>query len=319
MASTSKNGRGQTGGGQTGAGQTGAGKTGVLHAGSAALRKVFGNPLSRQKPAADHQATKCDPFTDVSISAIIEGEIVPRLMLAHRGPAIDRRDAEIPPTEASRFADLPLQLDAARLLEEVDRFLAEGVSVEAIYIDLLAPAARRLGEMWETDECDFTDVTMGLWRLQEVMRDIAERSPPAALEPSSGRSVLTATMPGDQHCFGAMMLDEVFARAGWQSMAIPRPMRRELLDAVAKRHFDVVCLTITRNCPTTSISSLIAAIRSGSANSHVAVLIGGNAINQNPSIVEEVGADGTGADARAAVEIAEKIVITASDRLPAQT
>jgi hypothetical protein len=44
-----------------------------------------------------------------------------------------------------------------------------------VFIDLLAPSARRLGQHWEDDDCDFVDVTMGLWRLQEVMREVTMR------------------------------------------------------------------------------------------------------------------------------------------------
>ena len=37
-----------------------------------------------------------------------------------------------------------------------------GVSVEALYVHLLAPAARHLGELWEDDRCHFADVTVGM-------------------------------------------------------------------------------------------------------------------------------------------------------------
>jgi hypothetical protein len=43
------------------------------------------------------------------------------------------------------------------------RSLAErGATAHELCLDLLAPAARRLGEMWNTDCCDFTDVTIAL-------------------------------------------------------------------------------------------------------------------------------------------------------------
>lgn len=199
-------------------------KSGIREAGPAAWRKVLANPLARKKRSEVAHSAGPAALADDSINAIIEGEIIPRLLMAHasqsgKGSA---SGTEIAPSQASHFATLPLRLEAAGLMEEVDRFLEEGVSVEAIYLDLLAPAARKLGELWETDECDFIDVTMGLWRLQEVMRDIAQRSPPIVKAVAAPRSVLTAPVPGDQHSFGALMLEEVFARSGWQSMALDR-------------------------------------------------------------------------------------------------
>jgi MerR family transcriptional regulator, light-induced transcriptional regulator len=38
------------------------------------------------------------------------------------------------------------------------------------------------------------------------------------------------------------------------------------------------------------------------------VLVGGRMINENPGLVETVGADGTGADALAALEVAESLM-----------
>lgn len=298
-------------------------KTGVMNAGTAALRKVLTNPLARKKrdEANEDLLAGHAALADDSINSIIEGEIIPRLLMAHSSGQQtdpDRRDIEIAPSDAKRFAALPLRLEAAGLMEEVDRFLEEGVSVDAIYLDLLAPAARKLGEMWETDECDFIDVTMGLWRLQEVMRDIASRSPSVTKAMSSPYSILVAPIPGDQHSFGALMLEEIFARAGWQSMAIPKPERRELLDVLARKSFDVVGLTVTRDCPVASLASLITAIRGVSANPQISVLIGGHTINKNPSIVTEAGADGTGVDARAALEIAERMVLASPVHADAQ-
>lgn len=288
------------------------GKTGVIGASSAAWRKVIANPLKRRKrPGEEHHPDENGQLSGDSINAIIEGDIIPRLLMAHSSGGTlpdSKNNSEIAPSDALRFAALPLTHEAATLLEEVDTFLEQGVSVDAIYLDLLAPAARRRGEMWEEDECDFVDVTMGLWRLQEVMREVARRSPKVTCALATPRSALFAPMPGDQHSFGAIMIEDVFARAGWQSEVIPRPERRELLDAVSHKSYDVLGLTLSRDCPSGALSKLVTAVRSVSANPNISILIGGRMVNQNPAIVAEVGADGTGVDARAALDVAERLV-----------
>jgi methanogenic corrinoid protein MtbC1 len=217
----------------------------------------------------------------------------------------------ISPEEAARFAVLPLRLEAAALLEEVDGFIAKGASVETICLDLLAPAARKLGEMWERDECDFLDVTMGLWRLQEVMREVAARSPVDLAGLALPYSALFSPMPGDHHNFGTLMLEEVFARGGWRSEALVKPERRERL---ARQPVDLLGLTLARDCPSAALSNLIKAVRNVSANPHIIVLVGGRMINENPGMAMEVGADGTGADALSALELANGLVKIAADR-----
>lgn len=278
----------------------------------AGLRGVITAPLEAVRRRASGQAEQHD-----SVNTIIESEIIPRLLMAHSATETRTRSRllrSISPDEAAHFALLPLRLEAAALLEEVDGFIAKGASVETICLDLLAPAARKLGEMWERDECDFLDVTMGLWRLQEVMREVAARSPVDLLGMATPRSALFSPMPGDHHNFGTLMIDEVFARSGWRSEALVKPERRELLDRLARQSFDLLGLTLARDCPSAALSNLIRAVRNVSANPHIIVLVGGRMINENPGMAMEVGADGTGADALAALELANSLVKTAAAR-----
>ncbi|WP_234035709.1 cobalamin B12-binding domain-containing protein [Erythrobacter insulae] len=285
---------------------------------SPAWRKVFANPLSRFTSKKGAPVKDNGPLSDDSINAIIEGDIIPRLLMAHalgKTPLTQPKDSEIDPIDAKNFAKLPMRLEASNLLEEVDNFLEAGVSLDAIYLDLLAPAARKLGEMWENDECDFVDVTMGLWRLQEVMREVGVRSPaPVVKDFENQPRAIFAPMPGDQHSFGAQMIDEVFSRAGWDSEALVKPERRDLLDRLARKSYDLVGLTLSRDCPSAAVSKLIVAMRSMSANPNISILVGGRSVNDDPSIVAKVGADGTGADARAALEEAERLVGSAAVR-----
>lgn len=279
----------------------------MLGASSAVLRGVIAAPLQRVRK----RASTVRKVPHDSVHTIIESEIIPRLLMAHDSGSSrpnPRSVRPIGPEDASRFAVLPLRLEAASLLEEVDAFIAEGTSVEAICLDLLAPAARKLGEMWESDECDFIDVTMGLWRLQEVMREIAARSPAELPLLNVPRSALFSPMPGDHHNFGTLMIEEVFSRAGWQTESLVKPERRELLDRISYRPFDIVGLTLARDCPSGAIANLVKAMRTASANPGIAVLVGGRTINENPGMAAEVGADGTGTDAVAALEMAEHLV-----------
>jgi len=285
----------------------------MFGAGSAVLRGVISAPLDRVRRRSS--VAKGDPGD--TVNTIIESEIIPRLLMAHVSSDTHgkpRLSRPINPDDASRFAMLPLRLEAASLLEEVDAFIADGASVETVCLDLLAPAARKLGEMWDNDECDFIDVTMGLWRLQEVMREIAARSPTDARVTCTPRTALFSPMPGDLHNFGTLMIEEVFARAGWQSEALVKPERRELLDRLSRQSFDVVGLTLARDCPSAALGNLIKAMRNVSANPNIIVLVGGRMINENPGMANEVGADGTGADALSALELAENLVKTSASR-----
>ena len=70
----------------------------------------------------------------------------------------------------------------------------------------------------------------------------------------------------------------------------------------------MVGLTLARDWPSGAIADLIRAMRNASANPRIAVLVGGRMINENPGLVETIGADGTGVDALAALDTAESLM-----------
>ena len=51
-------------------------------------------------------------------------------------------------------------------------FCRDGLPVERVLLDLLAPSARLMGEMWTADQVSFVDVTLGLSRIQQMLRQL---------------------------------------------------------------------------------------------------------------------------------------------------
>lgn len=210
--------------------------------------------------------------------------------------------------DVEEFTRLSVSGEAHVLLDFVDNCLATGSSVETIYVELLAPAARRLGEYWEEDSEDFVGVTMGLWRIQEILRELTLRIPPKSRPGHGQRSALFSGMPGEQHSFGTLMVSECFQRAGWDTDVLIEPTQSELNGKLAKRHYDLVGLTVSRDCTTASLSSLVTTIKAVSNNPNIRVLIGGRVVNEQPDLVDECGADATAIDAPSAVALADRLV-----------
>ncbi len=170
---------------------------------------------------------------------------------------------------------------------------------------------RRRGDSvswWESDACDFFDVTMGLWRLQEVMKALSAIAPWSAPLPASARRALFAPAPGEQHGFGAALVEEFFRRAGWQTWTAPTADTDELASLVAARGYDIIGLSISVERHLDALAGCIAAIRRASRNPDIIVMVGGRMFNENPGLVAVVGADATAADAPAAVALAEELL-----------
>lgn len=246
-----------------------------------------------------------------SLSTLIESEIIPRLMVAHASvtPAASpiESDTVIRVQEVEEFAPLVMQVEADALLAHVESILARGVSLDTMLVDLLAPTARRLGEYWEDERCDFVDVTMGLWRLQEVVHEISARLPVKA-PPAGDRRALFAAMPGDQHSFGTVVIDDIFQRDGWLTDRMSGAETSDLLERVEDDWFDIIGLTVSCDCHIATLPSIIAALRNVSRNPRVCIMVGGRIFSADPDLAIYVGADGTARDAKSALQVADQLV-----------
>ena len=186
--------------------------------------------------------------------------------------------------------------------------LAGGVSVETIYLHLLAPAARRLGIWWEEDACDFVDVTMGLWRCQEIVHALSALIPGMVPLIGADRRALFSPAPGEQHGLGALIVEEFFRRDGWQTWSVPALNEAELVALVAGRAFDVVGMTVSLDRNVAPLGRSIAAARRASRNPQVIVLVGGRVFTERPALARDIGADGTAADGALAVQLAHSLL-----------
>lgn len=243
-----------------------------------------------------------------SLTSLIEAQIIPRLIVAHPAAQVMADDAIDLADEVLTFAPLALHVEADALIEHVETYLDRGATIEALLVDLLAPAARRLGEYWEEDRCDFVDVTMGLWRLQEVVHELAARGPIDRGQAAPCARALFAAMPGDQHSFGALVVEEMFARGGWATDRMGDTSVSDLLDRVGGEWFDVIGLTVSCDSHTAALPSAIVALRNVSRNPRIVVMVGGRVFAENPRLASDVGADGTARDARSAVKMAQDLV-----------
>jgi MerR family transcriptional regulator, light-induced transcriptional regulator len=254
------------------------------------------------------------------LSILLENLVIPKLIadqgkndnwlhmpgLSPVGDAVRKR--AITENDVEEFTRLSISGEAHALLDFVDQRLENGSSVEIVYVDLLAPAARRLGEFWEEDSEDFVGVTMGLWRIQEILRELTLRIPPVSRPGYGKRSALFSPMPGEQHSFGTLMVAECFQRAGWDIDVLIEPTQSELTGKFANRHYDLIGLTVSHDCTKATLSSLVNTIRSVSTNPHIKVLMGGRVINEQPELVEQCGADATAIDAVSAVALGDRLV-----------
>ena len=239
------------------------------------------------------------------LAQAIQHEIIPRLMLAHRTPI----ECDVPPEvakvavsveEVAAFGQLILNHKEDQALACITRMRAAGAPIEAIYLDLLAPVARYLGELWEEDLCDFTDVTLGLGHLQKMLRDLNKEAEQSRNLKSNGLSILLVPTPGEQHTFGLAMVAELFRKQGWDVVGGPYDLGDSPQVLTGQRTFDVVGFSLATLVNLDNLRKTIAEVRKASKNKRVCIMVGGPLFTLHPEYVKTVGADLVAGDAQEA-------------------
>lgn len=276
--------------------------------GRAAERVAVGDAHRSETPWSAPAATP--------VNRAIENHIVPKLVLAHCCAADERPMAgtALDADEVAELTDRVLAGDDAGALSFVEAVLARGMPVERVYLDVLAPTARRLGEMWNHDTCDFTQVTLGLWRLHRVLREFSASFHSEVEHMQEGLPVLLVPAPGEQHTFGIAMVAEFFRRAGWLVWDAPVPARADLAAMVRNEWFGVVGFSLSCESRLEALASCIQTVRRESCNRSVGVLVGGRVFVEHPDYVSRVGADAVAVDARQAPIQAQNLVAALAHR-----
>ena len=221
------------------------------------------------------------------LQRVIEGEIVPRLLLAHSDPGwpAPRLVADDDVEELARIAVVH---DADTALRYVSALCEAGLTPDVARVSLLAPAARLLGELWEADRCTFAEVSLGLSRLQQVLRALAIDEPAMDRVRLEGGTILVAPTPGDQHAFGAQMAADFLERDGWDVRFLAAPAARELRAFVRTQPVSTVVLSVACDFLLDATRSLLTAMRAD-AGRRLACAVGGAALDRADDF--DVGAD----------------------------
>ena len=244
------------------------------------------------------------------LARTIEGEIIPRLVLAHKtqgGPCRPEEITDALPTgeDVAALTVQVLRSDASDASALIDRVRRRGVPVESIFLDLLAPTARRLGEMWVADTCSFTDVTIGLGRLQQILRELSHACLTDPVGWQSGRRALLVPAACEQHNFGVLIVAEFLRRAAWDVTSEPVSTSEEVAAMVRGEWYAVIGLSLSREDGLEDLAHEIRMIREASRNREIGVLVGGRVFNDDPDAYTRVGADAMAIDGREAALQAE--------------
>ncbi len=271
-------------------------------------------PLARGRAGGARSANRIrnSHLQSSALSASVLEDVVPHLLRSFsrtETPAqANRRQFGEPVVQEFTHAILDAdETIASRLLDELR---GEGATAEELYLGLFSDTARLLGYYWETDVSPFTEVTLGLWRLHRMVRDLSPEFRREGVRSGVAMQALLTTAPGEQHSFGLLLVSEWFSRAGWAIQPGPFDTDRDIGRAVGADPMTVVGFSVSSEINLDKLAASIAIVRRKSLNPKVGIMVGGSLFNSRPDLVARVGADTTAGDAAEALSKAQQFAIS---------
>ena len=247
-----------------------------------------------------------------TLSAVIEEQIIPRLLNVQQFfPDTSRREwheeGAIQP-EFEAFTQHCLSGNVELTNHLVDELSAKGLTHDRIFLEVITPAARHLGVLWEQDLCDFTEVTCGLALMHQMIYRLGYASPPGQGIEGPSERIMLACAPGSQHFLGLTIVADFFRQAGSDVVLEISSTESELLRAVANEWFDVVGISVAIESQLPTLPDLISHVRAHSGNPKVRMVLGGPIFLLHDLTPQALGADAIFTDAREAVGEVKRLV-----------
>jgi hypothetical protein len=251
-----------------------------------------------------------------ALQRAIEDDIVPQLVKAHRaGQGIERlRDIhkEDLDRRVREFAEFVLGQNADNAGAHVQALREQGIPLEAIYLQLIAPTARYLKQLWQDDKRDFAAISLGFWRLQQLLRDFSAAFRDEA-QKAAGMRALLMPAPGESNdvgylMFGLVMLGEFFRRDGCDTWIEPESGSEQVSNLIRSEWFDVVEFLVSSEKRLDALAAKIKTVRNESLNRALGVVVCGPMFVEHPELVLLVGGDLPAADPRDGVAQARTLL-----------
>ena len=207
---------------------------------------------------------------------------------------------------ATAYVDDLVRGDRASAVARVRRCVAEGMDVLEILLDVLEPAQHEVGRRWAVGRISVAQEHFCTAVTEFVMTDLYGLLFTAE---ESRRRLVALHAPGSLHHVGLRMVVDVLECLDWSTTYLVEEVPVDSLPGlVVDEQADLVLISATMPGQVAAVKAMIEALHHDPRTRDVKVVVGGRPFNLAPGLAAEVGADGWAADARATVEVCDRLV-----------
>ena len=184
----------------------------------------------------------------------------------------------------------------------LDEALDGGRELSQVYLDVVQPAMREIGRLWQEDELTVAEEHLATAITEAAMSRMFERV--FVWRDVRTPRLLAACAEEERHQMGLRMLCDLLELAGWETTYLGASVPIEsLVDLITKHQPDAVAISATIAPHVPRVREAIRAIRAATLPRQPVIAVGGRVFLGDPSLAERLGADLTAADADEAVRL----------------
>lgn len=186
----------------------------------------------------------------------------------------------------------------ADLLSEMKRARISLPALADVYIPI---AARRMGQDWLDDQMSWLDVSIGVGRMQSLLREIGTAWVADQAGDAGHGTVMLIVPDREQHTLGPMVATGQLRRYGVSVCLRIAPNFTELRSLLASRHFDGVMISVATKEKLASVAKTIHFLRTV-MEAPIPIIVGGAVMAKVEDLASCTGADFASNDIGVALE-----------------
>jgi corrinoid protein of di/trimethylamine methyltransferase len=208
-------------------------------------------------------------------------------------------------SDLNRLHDAILTGDVNTAVTATKDALAEGRSPIDIITGFMVPAMDEVGRRFECEEYFVPELLLSARAMKASMELLRPLLVETGTQPA-GRVVI-GTVKGDLHDIGKNLVASMLEGGGFGVVDLGANVAPEVfVQAVRDNNAEIVCLSALLTVTMPSMKVTIDALRQAGLRDRVKVLVGGAPVTQQ--FAEDIGADGFGESATAAVSLARSVM-----------
>jgi methanogenic corrinoid protein MtbC1 len=201
---------------------------------------------------------------------------------------------------AAKYLVAVLEGDRRKASHLILQAAGEGRTATDLCLNVLQPAQEELGRMWVLGEINVAEEHSATATTRLVVAQLHARE---ECRPANGKTIVAASVAGNQHDLGIQFIADLFERDGWRVIQLGSNVPTEdLAQAVEFFQADLVTISVSLATQLPTMQRAIAAIRAGGRGGIVKILVGGSGMRANGGTALSLGADGFAANGMEALE-----------------